>query len=81
VWATGFRPANPWLQVAAPSVGGALVQRRGVTEVPGLYVLGLRFQHRRRSHFLGGVGEDARQVAAHLVSRPTSSSGRNRRAA
>jgi len=81
VWATGFRPANPWLQVSAPWVGGAPVQRRGVTAVPGLYVLGLRFQHRRRSHFLGGVGEDARQVAAHLVARPTSWRRRQRRAA
>jgi putative flavoprotein involved in K+ transport len=79
VWATGFRPANPWLQVPAPVVGGALVQRRGVTEVPGLYVLGLRFQHRRRSHFLGGVGEDAHDVAAHIVARPSSSARRGHR--
>jgi putative flavoprotein involved in K+ transport len=68
VWAAGYRPSNPWLQVPAPVRDGALVQRRGVTPVPGLYVLGQRFQHLRGSHFLGGVGQDARYVAAHLVS-------------
>ena len=79
VWATGFRPANPWLQVPARAVDGALVQRRGVTDVPGLYVVGLRFQHRRRSHFLGGVGEDARHVAAHIVARRSSRTRRGHR--
>jgi hypothetical protein len=38
-----------------------------VTPVPGLYALGLRFQHKRKSHFIGGVGEDARFLAGCLV--------------
>ena len=33
----------------------------------GLYAVGLRFQHRRKSHFIGGVGEDARYVADRIV--------------
>jgi putative flavoprotein involved in K+ transport len=40
-----------------------------VTRVPGLYVLGLRFLHRRNSSFVDGVGPDARFVAAHLTRR------------
>jgi putative flavoprotein involved in K+ transport len=37
--------------------------------VPGLYVLGLRFQHRRNSNFIDGVGRDARFVADHIAAR------------
>ncbi len=43
-----------------------------MTRVPGLYVLGLRFLHRRDSSFVGGVGRDARFVAAHLTRRMAS---------
>jgi putative flavoprotein involved in K+ transport len=35
--------------------------------VRGLYVLGQRFQHRRSSNFIGGVGRDAEDVAAHIA--------------
>jgi hypothetical protein len=35
-------------------------------------VLGLRFLHRRDSSFVGGVGRDARFVAAHLTRRMAS---------
>jgi putative flavoprotein involved in K+ transport len=38
-----------------------------VTSVPGLYVLGLRFQYRRNSSFIDGVASDARFVAAHVM--------------
>ena len=42
---------------------------RGVTAVPGLYVLGQRWQHRMISHQIGGVGEDARYVADCIAGR------------
>jgi len=35
--------------------------------VPGLYTLGLRFQRTRKSHFLGGVGDDAAAVVRAIV--------------
>jgi putative flavoprotein involved in K+ transport len=72
VWATGYRPAYPWLPVMALDRYGEVRHRRGVTNVPGLYVLGLRFLHRRNSSFVDGVGRDARFVAAHLTRRMTS---------
>jgi putative flavoprotein involved in K+ transport len=40
-----------------------------VTAVPGLYVLGLPWQHSRGSALLGFVKEDAAFVAAHLADR------------
>jgi putative flavoprotein involved in K+ transport len=72
IWATGYRPAYPWLRVPALDRHGEIGHRRGVTRVPGLYVLGLKFLHRRDSSFVGGVGRDAQFVAAHLTRRMAS---------
>jgi putative flavoprotein involved in K+ transport len=69
LFATGYRRAYPWLHVPALDHDGELVQRHGVTPIPGLYTLGLRFQRTRRSHFIGGVGDDAGLLAASLVCR------------
>ena len=68
IWATGYRRSYPWLDVDVLGAGGEIANHRGVTAVPGLYVLGLRFQHRRSSHFIGGVGDDARFLAARMLS-------------
>ena len=46
---------------------GTIAQHRGVTAAPGLYVVGQRFQHWRRSNFIGGVGRDAALVARHIA--------------
>ena len=56
VWATGYRPDRQW-----PA------HRRGVTDVPGLYVLGTRWQHRLTSHQIGGVGADAAFLAQQIL--------------
>ena len=70
VWATGYRRAYPWLRVPVLDAHGEIRQRRGLTPVPGLYVLGQRFQHRRSSNFIGGVGRDAAFVAGHIAVPP-----------
>src|SRR5215470_16521282 len=71
IWATGYRPAYPWLRVPALDRHGQIAHHRGVTGVPGLYVLGLKFQHRRDSTYVDGARHDARFVAAHVVRRMT----------
>ena len=68
VWATGYRRSYPWLRVPVLDETGEIVHRRGVTPVHGIFALGLRFQYRRKSHFIGGVGEDA-AFLAELLSR------------
>ena len=70
LWATGYRPGFGWLpdQVRAPGEG--IVQTRGATAVPGLYVLGLPWMHTRGSALLGGVGRDAARVARMIGQRP-----------
>lgn len=67
VWATGHRRSYDWLQIPVLDERGEIRQRRGVTPVVGLYVLGQRFQHYRSSNFIGGVGRDAAFVVDHLA--------------
>jgi putative flavoprotein involved in K+ transport len=71
IWAAGYRPAYPWLRVPVLDRHGEITHRRGVTGIPGLYVLGQRFLYRRNSTFVDGVAADARFVAAHLTRRMT----------
>jgi putative flavoprotein involved in K+ transport len=67
VWATGYRSDYTWIDVPGVLRDGRVVHARGVTEVPGLYFLGLSWQHTRGSALLGFVADDAAHVAAHLV--------------
>jgi putative flavoprotein involved in K+ transport len=67
IWATGYRRAYPWLRLPVLDARGEIVHQGGVTAVRGLYVLGLRFQRRRSSSFIHGVGSDARDLADHIA--------------
>ena len=68
IWATGFTPDFGWIELPAME-RGAPDHRRGVTDTPGLYFLGLSFLHRRSSALLGGVGDDAEFIAGHIAAR------------
>jgi putative flavoprotein involved in K+ transport len=70
--AAGYRPDHPWLRIPVLAADGSIRQRRGVTSVPGLYVVGQYFQHRRDSAFIDGARHDARSVVSHLLGRETS---------
>ena len=67
VWATGFRPDYSWLDVPVVDGKGHLVHDGGVLDSPGLYALGLPVLRRRKSTFLHGIEDDAREVIAHLA--------------
>ena len=67
VWASGYVRRYPWLEAPAVRRDGELLHRNGITPVRGLYVVGLRFQRRRASHFIGGVGADARFIAERIA--------------
>jgi putative flavoprotein involved in K+ transport len=66
VWATGYRPDYGWIHVPGVVREGHVVHRRGVTEVPGLYFLGLSWQHTRGSALLGFVNDDAAFLADRI---------------
>ena len=68
VWATGFRPDYRWLDVPVVDHKGRLRHDGGVVDAPGMYVLGLPFMRRRKSSFIAGAEDDARDLTAHLAS-------------
>ena len=67
VWATGFRPDYRWLDVPVLDAKGQLRHDGGVVDSPGLYALGLPVLRRRRSTFIHGIEDDAREVIEHLT--------------
>jgi putative flavoprotein involved in K+ transport len=68
VWATGFRTDHSWIDISdAKDQRGHIVHTRGVTRSPGLYMLGLTWQHTRGSALLGWVGNDAAVLAAQIA--------------
>lgn len=69
VWATGFRRDLSFVDAPILDPSGTPRHRRGVTDAPGLFLLGLRWQHRRSSSFLDGVGADAEFLAERIAAR------------
>jgi putative flavoprotein involved in K+ transport len=69
VWATGYRHDFSWIDVPAFAADGRPRHHRGVTPTPGLYVLGLSWQHTRGSALIGWVGRDAEFLASYIVRR------------
>jgi putative flavoprotein involved in K+ transport len=67
IWATGFRPEYGWLDVPVLDAKGRLRHDGGVVAAPGLYALGLPVLRRRKSTFLHGIEDDARDVIAALA--------------
>jgi len=67
IWATGFRRDYSWLGVPVLDGHGELVHARGVTPARGLYAMGLRLQHTRKSSFIDGVAIDAEYLATHIT--------------
>jgi putative flavoprotein involved in K+ transport len=67
VWATGFRPDYRWLDVPVVDAKGQLNHDGGVVDSPGLYALGLPVLRRRKSTFIYGIEDDAREVIEHLA--------------
>jgi putative flavoprotein involved in K+ transport len=67
IWATGFRPDYRWLDVPVVDRKGHLRHEGGVVDAPGLYAIGLPVLRRRKSTFIHGAEDDARDVIDHLV--------------
>ena len=68
VWATGFRPDYRWLDVPVLNYKGELRHDGGVVlEAPGMYAIGLPVLRRRKSTFIIGAEDDARDLIGHLT--------------
>ncbi|MGC0366525.1 putative flavoprotein involved in K+ transport [Rhodococcus sp. 27YEA15] len=66
VWSIGFTTDYRWLHVGVFDGSGHPTHNRGVTAVPGLYFLGLPWQHTWGSGRFAGVARDAEYLADHL---------------
>ena len=67
IWATGFRPDYSWLDVPVVDRKGQLRHDGGIVDAPGLYAIGLPFLRRRKSTFIHGAEDDARDLIDHLA--------------
>ena len=66
IWATGFAPDYRWLNIPVLDRKGRLRHTGGIVDSPGLYALGLPLMRRRKSSFIFGIEDDARDVVDHL---------------
>ncbi len=71
IWATGFRCNFEWVKLPIFDDGGQPLHRRGVTQFPGIYFLGLRWLYKRKSAFLrrASGAEDAAYLAEQIMAR------------
>jgi putative flavoprotein involved in K+ transport len=67
IWATGYTFDFGWIDLPVLDSSGEPKHRDGVTDVPGLYFLGLPWLSRMNSSFLSGVGDDAAALAEHIA--------------
>jgi putative flavoprotein involved in K+ transport len=68
VWCTGFKPDYRWLEVPVLDRKGQLRHEGGVvSDAPRMYAIGLPVLRRRKSTFIHGAEDDARDIVAQLV--------------
>jgi putative flavoprotein involved in K+ transport len=69
IWATGFRLDHSWVDRPVFDEAGQVIHKRGMTESPGLYFIGLPWQYTRGSSLIGFVKEDAEYLAQQIAAR------------
>ena len=67
IWATGFALDYSWLNVDTFDDSGKPIHRRGISNEPGVYFVGLPWLSRRGSSFIWGVWHDAKYIADHIA--------------
>lgn len=67
IWATGYAFDFRWIDVPVFDKSSVPIHRRGVTNLPGLYFLGLQWLSRRESALMTGVGYDAEYLADRIA--------------
>jgi putative flavoprotein involved in K+ transport len=67
IWATGYRSDHSWIDAPVFDQDGRVLHRRGVTDHPGLFFLGLTWQHTRGSALLGWVKDDAEFISEGIA--------------
>ena len=71
IWATGYTFDFRLVKLAAFDRDGYPNQKRGVSDFPGLFFIGLPWLSKLKSGLLVGVGEDANFIASAISTRST----------
>jgi putative flavoprotein involved in K+ transport len=69
IWAMGYTFDYSLVKLPVVDADGYPLQRRGITDYPGLYFVGLNWLYKFKSVLLFGVGEDAEFVASEIMAR------------
>ena len=69
IWAMGFRFDPSLVKLPVVDEDDYPIQKRGVTQYPGLYFIGMPWLHKRQSNLLLGVGEDAEHIVGKILSK------------
>ena len=67
LWATGYRPDYSWLKLPIFDHKGRIRHRGGIVDHPGIYLMGAPLLRRRKSSFIHGAEDDARDLSGHLA--------------
>jgi len=67
IWSTGYGRDDRWIEVPVFDGRGYPTHDRGVTIAPGLYFLGLPWQHTWGSGRLSGVADDAAYLTERII--------------
>jgi putative flavoprotein involved in K+ transport len=76
LWATGYRPDHSWLKLSVFDHKGRIRHHGGIVDHPGMYLMGAPMLRRRKSSFIHGATDDARDLSTHLASYLAAKSGK-----
>jgi len=66
LWATGYQPDYSWLHLPVFDRKGRIRHQGGVVDSAGVYLMGMPLLRRRKSSFIHGAEDDARDLATEL---------------
>ena len=66
LWATGYDADYSWLDIPVLDRKGKIRHEGGMVDSPGMYLMGTALLRRRKSSFIHGAEDDARDLSAHL---------------
>jgi putative flavoprotein involved in K+ transport len=67
IWAMGYTFDYNLVKLPVTDEDGFPIQKRGVTQYPGLYFVGMNWLSTRKSAILLGVNEDVESIVAHMT--------------
>ena len=66
IWSTGFDGDFKYLKLPVFNENGALIHNEGITEITGLYFVGLPWLRKRKSGLIYGIEEDAEIICQKI---------------